>query len=682
MAFAEPVNPAEGDSARANLSQAGPGRLVLSPICAVVLAISMGLCAGFLDLAVIVVKKTCWNKERSFRAAKDFPWTVPTAHAALMAVAGSAVAVVNWRRRGRVSVHAAVWLFSTIAIWNGLLRAPVEAWASLALAAGLGLWIPDWVISSGFLRLPRRLWLSAAGLAGLVVVLALGSSGRQALVEHRTVAGLPAAPIGARNVVLIVWDTVSAQHLSAYGAERNTTPNLQAWARKGTRFQHAVAPAPWTFPSHATLFTGQWPFQLNTQWKYTLDTPQATLAEFLSSTGYQTAGFAANTNCCNYETGLGRGFAHFEDYPLTPQSLFGRSVAGKWILENMPGLLDYNQKKWAGLQSRSARDVDDAFLGWLSRRRTDRPFFAFLNYFDAHEPYIPAPGYAGRFGIKPMSPWDYKFLVDYIGTAKPTLTPRAVSLARDCYDDCIAYLDDQLGRLLGTLQAQGLLENTIVIITSDHGETFGEHGTFTHANGVFLDETGVPLVILAPDSPAGRVVYDAVSLRDLPATVVDLSGLSVDAPFAGRSLSACWKAPPGEAAEVASPALIEQAREVAFDKQRHEHRGNKGFQMSLVAMGHQYIRTGTGEEALFDLWNDPSETFSLTSVPGKDKLLPVFRRKLLKILTENPGSIEVDDAYLDAYREWLADDVAEAAHSRVTFMSGQESPPGSARRTP
>ena len=148
-------------------------------------------------------------------------------------------------------------------------------------------------------------------------------------------AGLPPPPPGARNVVLIVWDTVRAYNLSLYGYPRDTTPNLARWARKGVRYNLALAPAPWTYPSHSCFFTGQWPFKLNSQWKFTLDAPDPTLAEYLASRGYQTAGFAANTNCCNYETGLDRGFAHFEDYPLTPRSLLGRTVPGKWILKNI-----------------------------------------------------------------------------------------------------------------------------------------------------------------------------------------------------------------------------------------------------------------------------------------------------------------------------------------------------------
>ena len=255
-----------------------------------------------------------------------------------------------------------------------------------------------------------------AGLLGLLVVLAALSSGRQAVREYRAVAGLPPPPPSARNVMLIVWDTVRAYNLSLYGYPRNTTPNLARWARKGVRYSLALAPAPWTYPSHSCFFTGQWPFQLNSQWKYTLDAPDPTLAEYLASRGYQTAGFAANTNCCSYETGLDRGFTHFEDYPLTPRSLLGRTVPGKLDPREHPAVAATSTTRSGSASNPAMRSgINDAFLDWLRRRRPDRPFFAFLNYFDAHEPYMPPPGYAGRFGIRPRTPRDYQFLLDYAG---------------------------------------------------------------------------------------------------------------------------------------------------------------------------------------------------------------------------------------------------------------------------
>jgi arylsulfatase A-like enzyme len=464
---------------------------------------------------------------------------------------------------------------------------------------------------------------------------------------------LPSAPPGARNVVLIVWDTVRASYTSLHGYERDTTPNLAAWARKGVRYDRALAPAPWTFPSHTSFFTGQWPFRLNSQWKYALDASHPTLAEYLGSRGYQTAGFVANTDCCNYETGLDRGFAHFEDYALTPRSLLGRTVAGKWILEKLLSFGDEYDKKWIGLQSRGAREINGALLDWLGRRRRDRPFFAFLNYFDAHAPYIAPAGYQGRFGMRPRTPGDYRVLVDFTTMDKNRITKRDVWLARDCYHDCIAFLDDQLGRLLDELQGRGLLGDTDVIITSDHGEEFGEHLYFGHAYNTNLDAIAVPLVILSPRAPGGRVVSSPVSLRDLPVTVVDLLGLSAGSPFPGRSLTAYWDLGPGQHPEITSPALTEQAELAAFQAQPRSGREHPGFQMSLVASGHHYIRHGMGLEQLYDLRIDPSERVNLMASARGRHRVGAFRRMLLEVLTDNRGSVEVEKAYLEPYRKWL-----------------------------
>ena len=518
------------------------------------------------------------------------------------------------------------------------------------------------------MRSPRPIRLAAAGLLGLLGVLAALSSGREASREARALAGLATPPAGARNVILIVWDTVRSYDLGAYGYERNTTPNLARWARQGVRYHTVVAPAPWTYPSHGTMFTGRWPFQLNTQWKFTLDTPHPTLAEYLASRGYQTAGFAANTQCCNYETGLARGFAHFEDYTLTPRSLLSRAVPWNWILMKVLYRGQYYDMKWIGLQSRGARGINAAFLDWLRRRRPDRPFFAFLNYYDAHDPYVPPAGSEGRFGIRPRTPGEYHFLFDYMGMEKPSAPNRDLQMARDCYDDCIGFLDEQLGRLLGELRTRGLVDNTVVIITSDHGEAFGDHGSFGHSYSAFFDEVGVPLVILAPGAPAGRVVGTPVSLRDLPATVVDQAGVSAGSPFPGRSLAAYWKLPPGPVPlGITTPALAEQSGPPAFQAWTRSSLGGGGFQMSLLASGRHYIRDGTGTERLYDLRRDPFERVDLMESPDGRQAVGDFRGMLLEVLTDNPGSIELEGAYLESYRRGLEALVPEGSPRPVAI---------------
>ena len=409
-------------------------------------------------------------------------------------------------------------------------------------------------------------------------------------------AGLPAPPLNAHNVLLVVWDTVRASNLSLYGHPRNTTPNLARSAQKGVRYNLALAPAPWTFPSHSSFFTGHWPFQLISQWKYTLDAPVPTLAEHLSSQGYLTAGFSANTLNCTYESRLDRGFTHFEDYPLSPRSFLTRTVAGSWLVENIIVRGDYYESKWIRYTiPRRATSITASFLQWLDHRQRDRPFFAYLNYFDAHEPYIPPPGYAGRFGITPRSPRDYQFLLDYGTPGWKSVPNRDIALARDCYDDCIAFLDDQLGQLLDELSGQGLLDNTLVIITSDHGESFGDHGLYLHGTSLYLDEIGVPLVILSPDAPANRVVNEPVSLRDLPATVLDRLGLSAGSPFPGQSLAAYWSSTPGKSLPELTPVLSEHATETAFRQPAAEQSlRRRDVQMSLVARGRHLSATASG----------------------------------------------------------------------------------------
>ena len=416
-----------------------------------------------------------------------------------------------------------------------------------------------------------------------------------------------------------------------------------------------MAPAPWTYPSHSCFFTGQWPFQLNSQWRFGLDIAGPTLAEYLTSRGYQTAGFSANTKCCNYETGLASWHAPISRITRSiPRALLGRTVPGNWLLSNILYRRQYHDMKWIGLQSRGARGTNEAFLSWLRRRRPDRPFFAFLNYFDAHDAYMPPPGFEGRFGIRPTTSARLRLpAVDMSLENGPTrsgisrwpaiATTTASPSSTNSSDGCST-----------ELRVQGLLDNTVVIITSDHGEAFGDHGRFGHGSSLFLDEIGVPLVILCPGAPAGRVVESPVSLRDLPATVVDLLGFRADSPFPGRPLAAYWRSAPGQQSPgVTTPALSEQADTIALEPQFQSGPGQGGFQFSLTALGHHYIRDGSGNEVLYDLRSDRFERHNLMGSSQDVQTVGVIRNMLLDVLTHNPGSIEAEAAYMRAFRQGL-----------------------------
>jgi arylsulfatase A-like enzyme len=630
-------------------------RAPASAAVTILLAISLGLAVGYLDLMIMFVKKYCWNELKTLGSGRDSAWSVPLGHVILLVVPGVIVAAVNRLRPRPISLRAETWLFVTLGLWFALLRMPLYGVSTLLLAAGLARPISGALVGRN--QISRVKPSTCAALVVPLVALAALSTGGQLAREQRASARLPAPPPAARNVLLIVWDTVRAANLSAFGYLRDTTPNLGRWSWQGVRFGMALAPAPWTFPSHSCFFTGQWPFKLNSQWTYTLDAPDPTLAEYLASRGYETAGFSANTACVSYENGLDRGFTHFEDYPLTPWSFVGRTVPGNWLLKNLISRNEFHEHKWLRFQSRDARSINQAFFDWLEKRRQNRPFFAFLNYFDAHEPYVPPPNFAGRFGIRPGSVRDYHFLLDYGEPGFKRIAVRDAMMARDCYDDCIAYLDDQLGRLLNQLQHDGLLENTLVILTSDHGESFGAHGSFLHPTSVYLDELAVPLVILFPGAPARRFVSEPISLRDLPATVVDLLGLSLGSPFPGRSLASYWSGEPVSATKAPTPALSEYTTPTAMQRQDQQSFNRRGVQMSIVDFGRHYMRDGLGTEQLYDLRRDPLESVNLMTSEEGTQLAQLFRRKLLDALTANPGSIEAENAYLKPFRQWLRSDV-------------------------
>ena len=191
----------------------------------------------------------------------------------------------------------------------------------------------------------------------------------------------------------------------------------------------------------------------------------------------------------------------------------------------------------------SAQAINLKFVDWLARRREPgRPFFAFLNYFDAHSPYVPPTIAEHRFGLRPQSVADAKVLDGWRDVNKLELSPYYRILARDAYDNCLAYLDGQLGELFEELQRRGELDRTLVIVTSDHGEGFGEHDLFDHGESLYRTEISVPLLIVAPASSRSQgVVSETVSLRNLPATIVELVGLEANSSFPGPSLANLWR---------------------------------------------------------------------------------------------------------------------------------------------
>jgi arylsulfatase A-like enzyme len=603
-------------------------RIPLGPAMVLLVGTWIGLLAGFLDLGLMILKRRLISED-FYRLGEHFVWIIPLGVAALVLMPGLVLALLAWLRRG-VGAGLAVACLSFVAFLDLCARLPFELWAALLLSAGLA--TQSARVASrrrgAFLKLVRR---TTPLLLGIVMVLLLATVGGRAWSEHRAAMSLPPPPRAARNLLLIVWDTVRASNLSLYGYSRPTTPNLELLARRGMRFDLAFATSSWTLPSHASLFTGQWPYELGVDWKSPLGDGAPTLAGYLAARGYDTAGFVANLDYCGRESGLARGFAHYDDFPINLAEVFTRYI-GLGLRLEIPVwtcFLDKLLEKYSGRSSdlvprtlehaKRGAEVDGAFLDWLSwQQGRRRPFFAFLNYNDAHTPYGVPGRSAGGFGLRPASFRDHLTLLSWNSMDRASLSDHDVRMAGDVYDDGIAYLDRRLGILLDELGRRGVLDETVVIVASDHGEHLGDHLLFFHGCSLYRQLVQVPLVIVDSQRvPAGRVVSEPVSLRDVPATVVDLLGLGRETPFPGRSLERFW-APDRSATEpLSEPLLMETGKPLLLTNQGREPAA-KGPMRSLIAGGRSYIRSADGSE---ELWHyirsadGSEEVYSLSSDP-------------------------------------------------------------------
>jgi arylsulfatase A-like enzyme len=335
---------------------------------------------------------------------------------------------------------------------------------------------------------------------------------------------------------------------------------------------------------------------------------------------------------------------------LTPRRILGTTGLGRWLVENLRNPRDYYSVKWIRSQSRNADEINRSFLTWLYRDRdVSRPFFAFLNYLDAHEPFLAPEDTAVPFGLRPGSRGDRRMLLEYWDQDKFKLSGRDVELVRDSYDHCIAALDRRIGSLLDDLDRRGVLRNTLVIVTSDHGEQFGEHGVFNHGFSLYANEVHIPLLIIDPAAPSGRTVSEPVSLRDLPATVADLVGLGAKSPFPGRSLAASWRSD-SRAIDASAPTTLSEADiPMVIIPQRGRGPAQRGFTVSLVGVGLHYLLDTQGTEELYDVAADPGELHDVKGEPARQTALRMLRDQLAWILR----SERVTGGVVAAYREQL-----------------------------
>jgi arylsulfatase A-like enzyme len=391
--------------------------------------------------------------------------------------------------------------------------------------------------------------------------------------------------LAGSNVILLVLDAARARELGCYGYGRPTTPEIDRLAREGVVFDRAFTPAVYTLAAMSSVWTSEYPDRHHGEVAFSSSLPKSrlTLAEVLTARGVQTAGFVANA-VAGRAGGFDRGFAEFHE-------LFQKYGTG-------------------------AGAFRQALPAWL-RANKDRRFFAYLHFREPHFPYDPDPPFDTRFGPDGPIPKAARREMGWITEAnqgRRPLTAEERAHLVSLYDGNLAFADQEIGELRRVLEAEGLLDRTVVIVMADHGEGLGEHGWIGHNVQLYEESIHIPLVVRFPagKGPAGKRIAGLVDLLDLAPTIADVFGLLGQGgsakQFQGRSLLPVVEGAPGKAAILAR---------TVWDRPRYALRDER-FKF--------LYDTRTGEEQLFDVVADPGEARDLARA---DPLRAAYFRQAL-----------------------------------------------------
>jgi arylsulfatase A-like enzyme len=592
--------------------------------CAVWIGLIYGLFEG---AAYSVLRLLPWLASPLNGTTLDILWLDPLEYAVIFGGVGLVFAAASrLKPTSRWDVGLVAMLTGVAAYaFADLQDQHLANYATAALGCGVGLQAARW-----YRRQPDR-WMHvmvatlphvAALVALLAAVIIGGGHALESAALHRSTAADETHP----NVLLLVIDTERADHLSSYGYERRTTPNLDRLASEGVLFEHAHSPSSWTLPSHASIMTGQAPHDHHAgdPMRPFLDRRYPTLAEALRDAGYMTGGFVANTFWAGRQEGIDRGFIRYEDHMSTfNDAVFKPVLARKFAWELAPKF------GWTKLAARPrAEDVNRHLLDWLDHIGK-HPFFAFVNYMDVHTPYhVPEP-YLTMFSTHNATAGSVE-LAPTSDLAAERLRSRIRDLI-DGYDGSLVYLDQQIDALLAALKQRGLASNTLVIVTADHGESFGEHDFVSHGNSVYLVQTHVPLIMRFPGHlPAGIRDSRALSLTRLADTILALTNQHhpgfTGAPFMTRGGSPIASPEPTVLTEVARRRSVPKAWPTS-----------RGWMRALIDDRWQFLLTEDGHKELYDLTADPNESNDRAGDHAMSSIVARFEQELDRMMNSEPG---------------------------------------------
>jgi len=402
------------------------------------------------------------------------------------------------------------------------------------------------------------------------------------------------------NVILIVLDTLRADHLSCYGYGLQTSPNIDRIGRIGSRLDNCFSSSNWTPPGHSSIFTGRYSISHGSHKILTsrssgskhvscipLGKDETTLAEIYKENGYQTAAVVSNRGFVSGEFGLDQGFDYwFANPPPLPVVYQIWRKISKYTGCDIPPQPSY----------RRAKDITQTSLRWI-RQKQNEPFFLFMNYADPHVPYQPPHPYDRKFEGKID---DFRLDLDGIrqGTKKMNSKQKKHILSQ--YDGEIAYLDDQLGIFIKKLNDWNIFDDSIIVITSDHGEFLGERGLVDHQIGLYNPVTRVPLVI-KPNLKLDRVLTENqfVSTIDIMPTLLQMTGIHIPKSVQGESLTGAITHP--IIAQHYTDHVVLNWFGGSFGKDK----------IALIQNGYKLITTSGKIQELYDLPSDPEEKNNL-----------------------------------------------------------------------
>ncbi len=399
--------------------------------------------------------------------------------------------------------------------------------------------------------------------------------------------------------MLISVDTLAAEHLSAYGYHRLTSPRLDDFASRAILYRRAYSTAPWTLPTHASLFTGKYPFEHGARTfrqpatRSPLSEDQLTLAEALRDLGFRTAAFVANNAYLTEEFQLNQGF---ETY----------------VVERLDG-----------------RALNRLALDWLNEK-PGQPFFLFLNYMDTHAPYDTRrlqqrPEFLEHVAGKPSGKI-LEELEEKILNRDPSYSKESVELVVDMYDLGIANLDEAIGALFDELAAIGHFDDTLILVTGDHGEIFGEHDLIKHGRDLYEPLIRVPLIVKRAGQQSGEVIDDTIDSTDIPHMILS----QLPKKDAGRYLQKFPNAPgkhPNISENYYDHPLFWGWKEWAkrFDRER----------IAILDWPYKYIHSSDGNHELYDIEQDTRETRNL--IEQKSATAARLAAKLERFRSERPS---------------------------------------------